>query len=143
MINYWYQLRLKWMEWSNRLSPTQALLGRNITRRQVRELDPIPKGWGISWYLPEMRMYRIHPIPFNWVFGWLRDRFYLLSSGFRSKIDAQWEVGLNEERRRGYDLGYELGDSDARRKMGEFAETWLKDKLPPPKSKLESAREEY
>ena len=79
----------------------------------MQETDPIPLGWGVSWYLPEWRTYRIHPIPFNWVFGWSRDLFYFLSSGFRSKIDARWEFHLGKGLAESYKLGYKHGGKDA------------------------------
>ena len=83
------------------------LSGRDITHRQMREFDPIPWGWGVSWSIPELREYRIHPIPFNWVFGWFRDRFYFLSSGFRSKIYVQFESTMADDRSHAYNLGWE------------------------------------
>ena len=71
----------------------------------VNQGERVKYGYGIAWTNYESRSYTAFPVPFNFLFRWLRSVWYFLAKPKKTLQDIAYNDGYN----RGYENGKEYG----------------------------------
>lgn len=95
----------------------------------------MPWGYGVAWRKYDLRATILAPIPLNFVFAWVRERYYQLLQGPRRTLEQSIIEHLSEEEAKGYNDGYRTGlksGEEAGFRRAKIIEDFIKDNYAQP-----------